>query len=159
MKIMSWDQATNLSGYCYTEDGNYITSGVIDKHKNKNIESRVAEMGLAICAKIKEYQPDVVIIENIQDQKSPQTIIHLARLQGCVMLYCASKGFRLEILEPTKWRSALSYHQGRGTKREELKQQSFEFVKNYYGIDDKSEDETEAIAINVAAQILLNNTK
>ena len=57
MKILSFDQSTNLTGYCLSEGGQYITSGVIDKHKNKDIDSRIQEMGLAICMKIKEYKP------------------------------------------------------------------------------------------------------
>lgn len=159
MKILSFDQSTNLTGYCYTEDGKYITSGVIDKHKNKNIDMRIAEMGLAICVKIKEYKPDYVIIEDIQNQSSVKTVIHLARLQGCVILYCASKGIKIEILGPSHWRKVLGYEQGSGVKREELKQQSINFVKEHFGFTDKSDDECEAACINLAAQILFNTTK
>ncbi len=156
MKILSFDQSSNLSGFCLSQDGEIITHGVIDKHKNKDIDSRIEEMGLAICAKIKELQPDLVAAEDIQNQSNTKTVIYLARLQGCIILYCASKKIPLKILHPTEWRKVLNYRQGPKVKRTELKEQSRAYVKNHLGLDIESEDENEAVCINVAAQKLYN---
>lgn len=150
MNVLAFDQSTNLTGFSLFQDGQYITSGVIDKHKIKGADERIAEMGLAICKLIKEYKPDVVTIEDTQNQSNVKTVIFLARLQGCVILYCASKGIKLNILRPSEWRSALEYQQGPKVKREVLKQQSKDFVKNHFGLELESEDEIEAIAINEA---------
>ena len=154
MKILSFDQSTNLTGYCLSENNEYITSGVIDKHKNKDIDSRIQEMGLAICMKIKEYKPDYVIIEDIQNQSSVRTVIHLARLQGCVILYCASKGIPIKIYHPSEWRKTLQFTQGAKVKRDELKKQAMEYIKGL-GMDIASEDEGEAVCINLAAQKMI----
>lgn len=154
MKILSFDQSTNLTGYCLSEDGQYIASGVIDKHKNKDTDARIQAMGLAICSKIKEYQPSCVIIEDIQNQSSVKTVIHLARLQGCVILYCASKNIPIKIYHPSEWRKALQFVQGAKVKRDDLKKQSIEYIKNL-GLDIESEDECEAICINLAAQKMI----
>ena len=54
MKILSWDQSSNLSGYCLF-DKDIIESGVIDKHKIKDSSLRIAEMSEAICEKIDEF--------------------------------------------------------------------------------------------------------
>jgi Holliday junction resolvasome RuvABC endonuclease subunit len=153
MKILSFDQSTTKSGYCYTENGKYITSGVIDMSKNDNTDERVAEMGLALCKKVKEYKPDIVVIEDTQKQTNIKTVIHLARLQGGIILYCASKGIPIKILHPAEWRKVLEYKQGPKIKREELKQQSLDYVEKCFGLI-KSDDESEAICINVAAQKL-----
>ena len=51
----------------------------------------------------------------------------------------------MHILEPTKWRASLSYKQGKAVKREELKQQSRDFVKKYF---DKPYDEKGQIAFS-----------
>jgi Holliday junction resolvasome RuvABC endonuclease subunit len=150
MKILSFDQSTNLTGYCLIEDKRYIASGVIDKHKNKDTDARIAEMGLAMCKKIKEYKPDICVIEDIQKQSNTKTVIYLARLQGAIILYCASKGVPIKILHPSEWRRILQYKQGKTVKREELKQQSIDYIKEHFGFE-KPEDESEAIAINVAA--------
>ena len=156
MRILAFDQSTNLTGWAVFDDDKYVDSGVIDRHAIKDIDKRVAVMGLDICKKIKEYKPDAVIIEGIQKQSNTRTVIYLARLQGCVILYCASKGIDLKILHPSEWRRVLSYNQGPKIKREELKQQSRDYIKDVLGLSIKSEDEVEAVCINVAANKLYN---
>ena len=131
-----------------------MCSGVIDKHQIKDVDKRTATMGLDICTKIKEYKPDVVVIEDIQQQGNVKTVIHLARLQGCVILYCASKGIDMKILHPTEWRKVLAYKQGPKVKRDELKEQSINYVKNILGLSIESEDENEACCIAVAVNKL-----
>ena len=151
MKMLVWDQSTKVSGWSYFVDGEYIESGVIDKHKNTDTDKRIVEMSLAICSKIKELQPDLCVMEDIQNQNNVKAVISLARLQGCIILYCASKGIKLEVLHPTQWRKALEYQQGSKVKRAELKQQSADYVKKHFGFDNFSEDRNEAICIGVAA--------
>ena len=156
MKIFACDQSTNFTGFALFDNGEYVESGVIDKHKIKDADERIAEMGLAICRKIKEYAPDRVVIEDIQKQTNTKTVIYLARLQGCIILYCASKGIDMKILHPTEWRRILSYSQGPGVKREELKEQSINYVKEHLGFDNFTEDQCEACCIGMAANALYN---
>ena len=78
MKILSWDQSSNLSGYCLF-DKNIVESGVIDKHKIKDSSLRIAEMSKAICEKIDEFKVDVVVLEGIQNQGASATVILVAR--------------------------------------------------------------------------------
>lgn len=155
MKILSFDQSTKCTGWCYYDDGRYVKSGVISKD-NSDTDRRVVEMGLAICKKIKEFQPDLVVIEDTQNQNSVKTVIHLARLQGCIMLYCGSKKIKFKILHPAEWRKQLEFKQGPKVKRDELKQQSRDYVKNVLGLSIKSEDENEAICLGVVANKLYN---
>ena len=54
------------------EDGKYVKSGIIDKSKIADIDTRIGEMGIAICQQIKELKPDLVIIENIQNHILPK---------------------------------------------------------------------------------------
>jgi Holliday junction resolvasome RuvABC endonuclease subunit len=159
MKILAFDQSTNLTGWSLFDNGQYVDSGVIDKHKVKDSDQRIAEMGLAMCRLIKEYRPDTVTIEATQKQSNIKTVIYLAQLQGCIILYCASKGIKLNILHPTEWRSVLSYKQGPKVRREELKQQSIDYVKEHLGFDNFTEDQCEACCIGMATQKILDNTK
>ena len=124
MRIFACDQSTNLTGISVFDNGVYVESGVIDKHKIKDTDKRIAEMGLDICKKIKECKPDLVVMEDIQKQSNTKTVIYLARLQGCIILYCASKGINLKILHPSEWRRVLAYNQGPKVPRAELKEQS-----------------------------------
>jgi Holliday junction resolvasome RuvABC endonuclease subunit len=151
-KVMSVDQSTRCSGYCFVEDNEYVCSGVIDMSKSElETQERSFEMAKAIWKLIKKYKPDYLIIEDVQNQSSTKTVIVLARLQGLILGYAEAHGVQTHILAPTAWRRELNYLQGPKVKRAELKQQSADYVKKTYGFV-KSEDENEAIALNDAAR-------
>ena len=156
MKVLAFDQSTRVTGWSLFVDEKYVDSGVIDLGKNKNTEDRSKQMGLAICEIITNNKPDAVIIEEVAMQSNAQTLKLLARIQGVAIGFCAAHNIPLHILEPSKWRSALSYTQGRAVKREELKQQSFDYVKKHLGFDNFSEDRCEACCINMAAHKILD---
>ncbi|MEE1301656.1 MAG: hypothetical protein UHD64_02635, partial [Bacteroidales bacterium] len=60
------------------------------------------------------------------------------------------------ILPPSEWRSVLEFKQGSKVKREQLKEQSINYVKEHLGFDGFSEDRCEACCIGVAANKLYN---
>lgn len=151
MKVLSFDQSTRVSGWAYFESGQYVTSGVVDMSKSKlETDKRSFEMAKEIWKIIKRYKPQEVIIENTQQQSNPSTIIILARLAGMIIGYAEAHNVNVRILSPSQWRKALGYSQGAKVKRQELKQQSIDYVKNTYGLD-LSEDECEAICEGIAA--------
>jgi Holliday junction resolvasome RuvABC endonuclease subunit len=151
MRVVSLDQSTRVTGWSLFIDGKYVQSGVIDLHKVTDTDERSKQMSVEICKTIEGNQPDVVIIEEVQQQSNVSTVIKLARIQGVAIGFCAAHNIELHILTPSRWRAALQYRQGPKVKREELKQQSRDFIKNVLGLQIKSEDENEAIAINEAA--------
>lgn len=156
IKVLSFDQSTRVSGWAYFEDGQYIESGVVDMSKSKlETDRRSFEMAKELWKIIKKYKPDHLIIEDTQQQNNVKTVIILARLQGIVIGYAEAHGVKVHILLPSQWRAALSYIQGPKVKRQELKQQSFDYVKNNFGLE-RSEDECEAICINIAAHKIFN---
>lgn len=152
MKLLAWDQSSTKSGWCLVEDGKYVRSGIIDKHTIKDIDTRIGEMGIAICQQIKELNPDLVVIENVQSQGSIATVVHLARLQGFVLGWCYVKHIPIEIVRPTEWRKILGFSQGPKVKRQELKEQSLNYVKSKYDMD-LPEDQAEAVCIGDASWI------
>lgn len=155
MKIIAFDQASVNSGYSIFEDGKYIDSGVITKSSKIPIIDRVPQMAAEICAKIKESGVDMVVIEGVQNQSNQKTMADLARLQGGIMMWCSIKKVPLKILAPTEWRKILEYKMGPKVKREELKQQSLDYAKEHFGLDNISEDRAEAICIGSAASTLV----
>lgn len=151
MRVLSFDQSTRVSGWAYFEDGKYVESGVIDMSKSKlETDKRSFEMAKEIWKIIKKYKPQKLVVENVQQQSSPSTVIILARLAGMIIGYAEAHNVHVHILLPSQWRKALGYSQGAKVKRQELKQQSIDYVKNNFGLD-LSEDECEAICINKAA--------
>lgn len=151
MRIISLDQSTRCTGYAVFEDGKYIESGVVDMNKSKlETDKRSFEMAKEIWKIIKKYNPQEIVIENVQQQSSPSTVIILARLAGMIIGYAEAHNIHVHILLPSQWRKALGYSQGAKVKRQELKQQSIDYVKKNLGLD-LSEDECEAIAEGIAA--------
>lgn len=151
MKILSFDQSTRVSGYCYFKDGQYVCSGVVDMSKSKlDTQERSFEMAKALWEIINKYKPDCLVIEDTQQQNNVKTVITLARLQGMIIGYAEAHGVKVHILLPSQWRAALNYTQGPKVKRQELKQQSINYVKEHFG-KELPEDEAEAVAEGVAA--------
>ena len=148
MKIMSLDQSTTRSGFSVFVDGQYVKSGLIDKHKNKDLNSRFKEMYEGIHEVIETENPDIVVIEDTQMQGgNGATYKVLCQLQGAIMGMCYAMNIGFVVVTPSQWRSALGFKQGPKVKREELKKQSIEFAKKEFGID-RCEDEMEAVCIN-----------
>lgn len=147
-KILALDQSTTRSGYCVFIDGKYDHSGLIDKHKNKDLQSRFKEMYEGIHEIIEIENPNIVVLEDTQMQGgNGATYKVLCQLQGAIMGMCYAMDVGFNVISPSQWRSALKFKQGPRVKREELKKQSIEFAKKEFGID-KYEDEMEACCIN-----------
>lgn len=156
MRILSMDQSTRASGWAIFDNGQYVCSGVVDKTKSElDTYERSFEMAKDLWKIIKQYKPDRLIIEDVQQQSSVNTVIILSRLQGMIIGYAEAHGVQTYILLPSQWRAALSYRQGPKVKRAELKQQSLDYVKEHFGLA-ASEDECEAICINAAAHKIYN---
>lgn len=151
MKVVSFDQSTRCSGWAYFEDGKYVESGIIDMHKSKlETEDRSFAMAKEIWQIINKYKPQHLVLEGVQQQSNPSTMIILARLAGMIIGYAEAHNVETHILLPSQWRKQLGYSQGAKVKRQELKQQSINYVKENLGLD-LPEDECEAIAEGIAA--------
>lgn len=158
MRVLSFDQSTRLSGWCYFEDGQYVVSGVIDMSKSKlETDKRSFEMAKELWKIIKKYKPEYVILEGVQQQSNPSTMIILARLAGMVIGYAEAHNIQTYILLPSQWRKVLGYSQGAKVKRQELKQQSIDYVKKNLKLD-LPEDEAEAVAEGIAAHKIFDFT-
>lgn len=149
-KILAFDQSTKISAYSVFIDGEYVECGCIDLHKMKDTSERVRAMGVELCKIIEKYNPTKVVMEEVAQQSNPLTLKLLARIQGVIIGFCAAHNINTYIIEPSKWRSVLKFKIGSGVKRAELKAQAIKHVKDLYNLE-LSEDECEAICINVAA--------
>lgn len=156
MKILAFDQATRCSGYSVFEDGDYVSSGIIDLSKSDlETPERSFLMAKRLWKVIKHYQPDELIIEDVQQQSNPKAVIVLARLAGMIIGYAEAHNISTHILLPTQWRKALGYSQGPKVKRKELKQQSLDYMRDNFDLE-LPEDEAEACCINAAAHKIFN---
>jgi len=148
MKLLSFDQAMNLTGYAVFTKSKLKKFGLIDCH-NLSGDERLQKMISEIYALIDLTKPDFVVVENVQSQANMQAVIMLARLQGAIIGYCFKKNIPWKMYLPTQWRKLIGIRQGKGIKRAELKAQSLEFVKTITK-EPVNEDVAEAISIGCA---------
>lgn len=151
MKILIFDQSTRCSGWSFFSDGQYVISGLIDMSDSKlETDERSFEMAKKLWHLIKTFEPDELIIEQVQNQSNTKTVIVLARLAGMLVGYAEAHGVKTHTVEPAKWRKELGFKQGPKVKRAELKQQSIDYVKEKLGVQ-MSEDRAEAVCLGFAA--------
>ena len=156
MKILIFDQSTRCSGWSFFSGGEYVTSGIIDMSKSDlDTDERSFEMAKKLWRLIKKYEPDELVIEQVQNQSNTKTVIILARLAGMIIGYAEAHGVKTHTVEPAKWRSALAYNQGPKVKRAELKKQSINYAKEKLGVK-MPEDQAEAVCIGFAAHKIYN---
>ena len=98
MKILAFDQATRKSGMSYYEDGELKFCGLLDCDKVYNSEERFHTMVKLIFAKIDDYQPDLVVFEDVDNGTKNVSIIKLlSQLQGSIIGKCVVDGIPYHI--------------------------------------------------------------
>ena len=152
-KLLAFDQSTAKTGWAFFDGNQLIDYGLIDKSKMKDAAERMKEMYFEIVAKISQFDPEVVVVENVQQQVSPATTIMLSQLEGMIIGYLYEHDITVLNSNPPTWRSKLGFKQGGSVKRQDLKAQSVKYVLDTYGIDIKSDDITDAICIGTAMNI------
>lgn len=155
IKILAFDQALGKTGVC-TLDGDTVYHSLIDLSKIKDVNERAASMRQMIQSRIKNNNPDLVVMEDVAMQSSAKTVIQLAQLQGAIIGACDIFNVPYEILRPSEWRKTLGFKQGRQVKRPELKQQAINYVAENYG-EVVSSDEADAMCIAKAALMRLED--
>lgn len=91
-------------------------------------------------------KPDFIIFEDVAFQRNIAALISLARLQGVLIGYATKHHKDYFIYPASSWRSNLSFEQGKGVKRDALKLQAINYVKEHFGFD-AEEDISESICI------------
>ena len=150
MRILSLDQASRCTGYAVYDGTDLIKWGLIDLHKEKDVEIRYDQMCNEIYALIKRYKPNLVVFEDVSLRTSIKTLIVLARLQGAIISMATLNNAKYHIYAPTQWRSILNIKQGNKIKRPQLKPEAIDYVKQCYGITEINDDEAEGLCIGLA---------
>jgi len=149
LRIASFDQASVKTGYAIFSGTDLTRWGVLDYHKETDVNIRFKNMCLEINTIIERIAPDVVVFEDVNLRTSVKTLIMLARIQGCIMQSCFLHNTPFVIYSPVTWRKIVGINQGNKIERKELKEQAIAFVRNGYGIkvgDDCSEAICEGLA-------------
>ena len=156
MKLLSFDQSTNITGVSCFINGEYKWTKVIDLHKEKNSQLRFHHMIESIFNIIEEEKPDELAIEQTAMQSSVKTLMILAHLQGAIIGKAIELFIPYSLVEPSKWRKAVGIHQGK-KKRTELKFESVDLAHEWFD-ESLSEDASESALIG-AGHLIINGHK
>lgn len=106
-------------------------------------------MSHAIWSLLEIHKPNILYIEETYAAVNPQTTKVLTRLQGVVYAWCMNHECEFNTIRPSLWRKQLNFTQGKGIKRDQLKEQSVKYVLNNYKLN-VGDDEADAICIGDA---------
>lgn len=147
MKTLSLDLSTKSSGWAIWEDNNLIMHGCIVK-KSKDVIKRIAQMRNQVISLIRFYNIDKIIMEEVRPDYNSHTGKVLIWLQAAVVIaaYELNSKIKYDFINASEWRAALNIKQGSGIKRNQLKPQDIQYVKDKYDIE-VNDDEADAICI------------
>lgn len=146
MRIAGIDASTNKTGIAIFQDSKYIKHTLIDLHKIKDSTQRIPKMMTAICEYLGKHKVDKIIMEESMLTTNASTMKMLSNIAGAVMYYAASHDITFEFTLPTHWRKKIGLSQSNKIKRDVLKAEAIQAVKQEYNID-VTDDEAESILI------------
>lgn len=165
MYLLSLDLSTKSSGWAVFNDGNLIDYGCITASSTdliKRIKKMTDELQISTLNK---YEIRKVIVEEVRPEGgygvgNQKTHKALMWLQAAVafMLHDNYPTIELEYIYPSSWRASLGIKNGRGIKRQTLKEADIEFVKTKYRIN-VNDDVADAICIGLAQYVQQDNNE
>lgn len=153
MKVLGIDSGIERTGWAIfeklptTSQPTYITSGLIKTSKTSTIAKRLREISELLTSIVKEYSPDIIVIEQLFFFKNQKTVISVAQSQGAVLVLAESFGIPTEFLAPLQIKSIITGY-GTADKKSVEKMLSLTLPKVQLG--NKIDDEIDAIACGLA---------
>ncbi len=147
MNLLSLDLSTRNSGWCIGADAALGSHGCIAA-TDKDVVKRIIKMRDKIKLLIQDNDINTIVMEQVRPDFNLHTGKVLMWLQSAIVIaaYEVSPKIKVEFINPSEWRAQLNIKQGRGIKRESLKPQDIQYVKNKYNID-VNDDQADAICI------------
>ena len=150
-KMISLDTSSTISGYAYWENGHMVKSGVLDHSKQKDAVTRVENMSIDLISQLKTLNPDIVVVERPPYCNSPDTLIMLSEIVGCVKGWAISNDADYVEYAVSKWRKLVAGpNETIPTKRKEAKPWDIQKVKDIFNITAIDDNEADAILIGLA---------
>ena len=150
IKMMSIDSSTKSSGISIWIDGNLDTTLSLVSNDSK-MDTRLIDMIRQIYHVLDIEKPDMIWIEEAVVNRNQQTQRFLIRLQGAIQGWCVQNNCDFNTIRPTQWRKYCSC-EFKG-KRDELKKQSVQYVKEKYNIE-CNDDVADSICIGEAIFVM-----
>lgn len=150
-RTLALDQSTNITAWAIY-DGLKLTKFGVFSATGVNSAIRFVDFKNWVSSLIQNWQPDQIVIEDIQLQSFPgqksnsaglMTYKVLAQLQGILIMLITEENIPLKIAPTPSWKS---YCGVKGRSRADQKRSMQNLVKQWYDIS-VSDDESDAIGI------------
>jgi crossover junction endodeoxyribonuclease RuvC len=149
-RVLSLDQASR-SGFAVSIKGKIVEWGVI-KSKGKDYHQKVRFLETKIEELISDHYIDTIVVETPMMGRNQATFGKLSGLYYATIDLALRKKLNYFAYSPSSWRKILGFKQGRGVKRDDLKQQAIAYVNENTEVQLKEtqDDEAEALCIGLA---------
>jgi len=147
MRVLGFDPGTNVTGYGIIEEESqnlkYITSGIVDLRKIKNIQKKLNLIYYKIKELVQEYKPDSIALEDVFVAKNTKGTIKLGYVKGIIFLAAEHLNLSAYEYSATSVKQSITGY-GRSTK-EEIRKMLPNLIKDFKL--NKFPDATDALAI------------
>ena len=141
-RIVAIDNATHISGWSIFDNGELESYGKFTTKADETID-RIIEFCDWLVGIIEKWQPDTVLIEDIQQQSNVSIFKTLAKLQGAIEYVLKKNGLEYYIIHSQTWKG----HSGvKGKSRPDQKKSAQLLVEKLFGVK-ATQDECDAILI------------
>lgn len=158
MNILALDLSTHSSGWAIFNNGQLINWGSITSSSTDLIK-RIYIMRDGIKEILSKIKIDKIIVEEVRPEDgygvgNQKTHKALMWLQAAIvfLIYDFNKDIEIKYIYPSSWRAKIGIKNGRGIKRNSLKEADIEYVKEKYNID-VNDDVADAICIGLSSFI------
>ena len=150
-RMLAFDSSSTITGVAYFENGKLVKSFVIDKSREKDTLIRVEGMCIALAQTLKKFTPDIVVIERPPYCNSPDTLIMLSEIVGCVKGWAICNYADYVEYAVNSWRKLVAKEgETIPTKRNEAKAWDMARCKAIYNVVPADDNEADAILIGHA---------
>lgn len=165
MQLLSLDLSTKSSGWAVFEDGKLLDYGCITA-SSTDLINRIHKMTNEINSLVlNKYKINKIIVEEVRpeggygvgNQKTHKALMWL-QAAIAIFIHDTYPEIEIEYIYPSSWRASLGIKNGRGIKRQTLKEADMEFVKNKYRIN-VNDDIADAICIGLAQYTQQDNNE
>ena len=154
MILLSLDLSTKSTGAAIFDDNKLIHYECISA-SSTDVIKRIYKIKNKVNELLNEFSVDQVVAEEVRFGESNisnvKTYKALNYIQAAIVftVYDYNPNIKIEYLQPSEWRSKVGIKTGRGIKRESLKKEDIQFVKDKYNID-VNDDIADAILLGEA---------
>lgn len=158
--ILSLDLSTKSSGWAVLKETGVLWRYGCEKSSSSDLIKRIHIMIKKVDELLRTYDINVIIVEEVRPIGGygvGNQDVHRALmwLQGAlaILVHDRYPKIKIEYMQPSSWRAKLGIKNGRGIKRETLKESDIKYVRDNFtfGPDDTlNDDEADAICIGLA---------